>query len=376
MSSFPKRDNMIAKVRQLSFAFTALVLMISSQLSIAQTQDNYPDGVNEIQYKSAADDSMQPALFWAPKNATASTSGDDTQAKGGVPLLVALHTWSSNFQQAGSETVYARWCQAAGWAFVHPNFRGSNTQGNPEAMGSELAVEDIASAVEYAKSVANIDVDRVYCVGVSGGGHASLMMAARKPKIWAGVSAWCGISDIAAWHRQCNGSKFETYAKHIELTLGGPPDTKDREQDARSRSPISWLKADADLPTLDINHGINDGRAGSVPFSHSLNAWNACVAQTQRFPPAMIDAFYKNQAVPDAFTSKNLAQASPLFGKNTPVFQTTSDGVRLTIFQGGHEIVHNAALNWLAAQRRGAPAVWKTPVFISLDAANKQDSGR
>ncbi|MFO1440184.1 MAG: hypothetical protein U1F81_17820 [Verrucomicrobiaceae bacterium] len=40
----------------------------------------------------------------------------------------------------------------------------------------------------------------------------------------------------------------------------------------------------------------------------------------------------------------------------------------MTIFEGGHEIVHQAALNWLAKQRKGQPAVWEIKDFIPLAA--------
>ncbi|MSU34409.1 MAG: hypothetical protein EXS36_04740 [Pedosphaera sp.] len=42
------------------------------------------------------------------------------------PLLVGLHTWSSTYDSAGSDAVYADWCIRQGWHFIHPNFRGFN----------------------------------------------------------------------------------------------------------------------------------------------------------------------------------------------------------------------------------------------------------
>jgi hypothetical protein len=39
---------------------------------------------------------------------------------------------------------------------------------------------------------------------------------------------------------------------------------------------------------------------------------------------------------------------------------------RVTIFEGGHEIVHQAALNWLAKQRKGQPPVWEVKDFIPI----------
>ena len=43
------------------------------------------------------------------------------------------------------------------------------------------------------------------------------------------------------------------------------------------------------------------------------------------------------------------------FGIHAPIFRRASGNTRVTIFEGGHEIVHQAALNWLAKQRKGQP---------------------
>ena len=116
----------------------------------------WPDEVTEVRYLSAADDTRQPALFFAPKRAK--------PAPRLVPLLVGLHTWSGGFKQ-GMSTPYADWCVAKGWAFIHPHFRGPNR--TPQATGSDLAVADIVSAIEYAKRQADVDPDRVYLIGTS-----------------------------------------------------------------------------------------------------------------------------------------------------------------------------------------------------------------
>lgn len=324
----------------------------------------YPQGVLDIRYPSAADDSQQPALFWKPDD------GDDKTKR---PLLVALHTWSSDYLQAGGEAKYAEWCQLAGWVFIHPNFRGPNS--TPEALGSELAVADILSAVDYAKNNANIDESRIYCIGVSGGGHASLLMAGRAPELWAGVSAWCGISDIAAWHDQCSTSERKGYAKHIEKALGGAPDTPERRADAQQRSPLTWLPRAASV-NLDINHGVHDGRTGSVPFSHSLHAWNAVIEKTHpeaALSDQAIDAFYDSQESPDAAPA-----ADPLYPDvQQPVFRRSAGNTRITIFEGGHEILHDAALNWLAAQRKGQAANWQVERTHSMKVkASDKESGK
>ena len=348
--------------------FITILLCMLSSSAFAQIA-GYPEGVEEVTYLSSADQTEQPALFEIP-----------AKTEKPVPLLVALHTWSSDYKQAGGEAVYARWCQQMGWAFIHPNFRGKNN--TPDALGSDLAVGDITSAVEFAKAQTNIDPDRIYCIGVSGGGHASLLMAARAPEIWAGVSAWCGISDIAKWHQQCTDRpSFIRYAQHIEKVLGGAPGSSlEHSTAAKHRSPLTWLEV-AKQVNLDINHGINDGRpsrleddfnGGSVPFTHSLEAWNEIVPTSARFEPGMIQTWYETQKFPDTGIKPD-----PLYGDKQPQFQKINDNTRVTIFNGGHEIIHVAALNWLAAQRRGNPAAWsiEDPVELATE-DDESESGK
>lgn len=328
----------------------SVFLLLTSMFSVTSqsqtpTVKNYPPEIREIHYLSSADNSEQPALFFAPAD------------KGGErPLLVALHTWSGNHLQAGGESVYAKWCIDQGWAFIHPNFRGPNWR--PEAMGSDLAVADILSAVEYARNKTSIDGNRIYCVGVSGGGYASLLMAGRTPEIWAGVSAWAGIDDIAKWHNETKEAG-RGYWKNIEKALGGDPNSDQKlKAEADRRSPKNWL-TNAFKVNLDINHGINDGRTGSVPFSHSLHAFNQVLpaASPDRIPPEAIAKAWTT-GTPDPLPGSQSLD-DPLYGERPPVYRKTSGNTRVTLFQGGHEIVHLAALNWLAQQRKGEPANWK-----------------
>ncbi len=349
---------MTAGVLVSALALTMLA-MNSLRAEPNNTAKGYPEGVHEVRYPCPMDGSEQPALFWAP---------DPSEGGKPVPLLVALHTWSGNYLQTGGEVKYAEWCQQQGWVFIHPNFRGPNR--TPAALGSDLMVADIRAAVEWAKTQAPIDETRIYAIGVSGGGHATQLLAGRTPEIWAGISSWCGISDIAAWHRQTKEAGRGKYAKDIEGALGGPPDTPERRADAAHRSPLTWLENAKSVP-LDINHGINDGRSGSVPFTHSLEAWNAVVPADEQLAPETIDRFYEAREAP---TGIGEVEGDPLYGNRPPLFRLVHGNTRLTIFDGGHEIVHEAALNWLAAQRKGQPVNWDPPKIAELKAtdADKQ----
>jgi pimeloyl-ACP methyl ester carboxylesterase len=315
----------------------------------------WPADVREVRHQSSGDKTMQPALFWSPAGLTEKR-----------PLLVGLHTWSADYRQTGSSLPYLLWCKQQGWIFVHPNFRGPNR--TAVALGSDLAVADVASAVEYAKSQAPVDDRRIYLIGASGGGHMALLMAGRHPEIWAGVSAWCPIADVNAWHRECTENpRFGGYARHIESALGGPPDADPtRAASAAHRSPSKWLHRAKDVP-LDIGTGVHDGRTGSVPFRHTLQAFNAVAAPGDRLAPADIESYYATERLPAGWSP---AGADLLYGKKKPLFRWISGNTRVTIFEGGHEIVHVAGLNWLAQQRKGQPAVWdiKDPVQLKIPA--------
>jgi pimeloyl-ACP methyl ester carboxylesterase len=300
----------------------------------ADDEPLWPKQVKEITYLTSADSTMQPALFYAPRKTR--------QAR---PLLVALPTWSGDYKQKLS-VPYADWCIENRWVFIHPHFRAPNW--TEQATGSDLVVADIVSAVDHAKQNANVDPARIYLVGGSGGGYASLLMAGRAPDIWAGVSAWVPITDLTAWHRECTQAG-RRYAEHIVKSCGGPPGESDPvDRQYKTRSPITYLRNAVGLP-LDINAGIRDGHTGSVPISHALNAFNIVAAKNDRIAQADIEYFTNQAQVPPHL---KMQLTDPAYGPKTPLFRRQSGNARITIFDGGHEIIFNAALTWLSNQKK------------------------
>lgn len=309
----------------------AAALLTTSHIANAQEDDMK---LKEIRYLSSADGTKQPARFWAPETGKP------------VPLLVVLHTWSGGYRQDyhGDCVNHAI---RKGWVVILPHFRGPNN--NPKACGSELAVKDILSAVAYAKKVAKVDDTRIYLVGASGGGHAALLMAGRAPKTWAGVSAWVGISDLRAWHAECTVRNLG-YAGQIARACGGPPGASPKvDEEYRRRSPLAWLKNAKDVVPLDINAGILDGHKGSVPISQSLRAFNAVADVKARISDADITYMTEKAEIPPRL-KKEITDAS--YGRSVPLFRRASLKARITIFQGGHQIVHKAAMTWLEKQKK------------------------
>ena len=303
--------------------------------------------------KSTYDGTEQPLYFEAPAKAKSEP----------VPLIVGLHTWSSDIHSTGNYVPAREWAKSHGWAFVGPHFRGANN--HPEACGGEPAVQDIVDAVEYAKVHAKIDAKRIYIVGGSGGGHMTLLMAGRHPEIWAGCAAFCPISDVARWHADSlldHPGRGKGYAKMLELSCGGTP--ADKPEEYAKRSPLTHLAAarKAGVPVYIVT-GIHDGWVGSVPVGHAIRAFNALADESKRVSEADIAAIEETQEIPSTLRSDTLRDSFyGAHGKNKLLFRRTSANVRLSIFDGGHGGNYPAGLDFLSRQKKGTPADFTLPV--------------
>jgi len=241
--------------------------------------------VKEITVISSVDSSAEKSLFYSPSGQT-----------NAIPLLVGLHTWSADRNNQVNDML--PFCRERGWALLLPEFRGPNLTSNPratQACGAHPAKQDIIDALDRALKQNPIDEKNIFLLGGSGGGHMALMMAAYAPARFRAISAWCPITDLAAWH-----GENKSYAPHIEACCGGKPgDTPAVDREYRARSPLFQTAAMAKA-NLSVHHGRFDK---SVPYSHTIN----------------------------------LALALEKMGARNLFFE---------IFDGGHEIRHDAAFRW------------------------------
>ena len=292
----------------------------------------------KVTVKSTLDGQSQPVRYWIPESAT----------KEPTVLFVFLHSWSSDYKQAND-----KWLRAAieqGWIFLHPNFRGANR--TPQACGSKFARQDVLDAMDWAARKFRVDANRVYLCGVSGGGHMTMLMAGHHPERFSAASAWVGISDIASWYRfHTRDGQPTRYAKMILGCFTHPPGHSAAvDADYRDRSPLFHIHRATKLP-VDIFAGVNDGHTGSVPVRHSLDPFNR-IAKAHGNPriseaeiqQLTIDRRLKNPGPTDRGRDPDLNRAILL--------RRTSGPSRVTIFDGGHESVPAAAINWLKAHRR------------------------
>lgn len=181
----------------------------------------------------------------------------------------------------------------------------------------------------------------------------ALMVALKHSDVFAAVSAWAPITDLATWHAETTerGRSVEQhaqYAKDMEAAFGGPPTNPAAALLYRERSPLFRPTAPLRAVKLDLNAGITDGHHGIVPIQHSLRMFDAIVsAPEDRLSSEITEALMENRK--DALPR---AEPDPTYGEKRVLFRRTVGNTRLTIFDGDHELLPNAALSWLEKQSR------------------------
>ena len=175
---------------------------------------------------------------------------------------------------------------------------------------------------------------------------AALLAASYYPELWTAVSAWSSIADLAAWYKE-GVERSTNYPEMIRLSCNGSPgESVAIDQEYSIRSPLTHLKK-AKGVNLDINAGIHDGHEGSVPVSHSLLAFNEVANSSDIFSDEQINYFVLKESVPPELITEINDES---YGEKKPLYRRQSGNTRVTIFDGGHEIIFEAALQWLSDQ--------------------------
>lgn len=307
------------------------ILLTAAGLSAGPTtNDPEPE---RIEVTSSIDGSIQRSNLFRPP-------GHDSKVP--APLAVLLHTWSFDLDQR--HPTVEREAAARGWLLLSPNFRGRND--HPEACGSALAQQDVLDAVAWVRQHHAVDSRRIYVLGMSGGGHMTLVMAARAPELWAAASAWVGIADLARYH---NDHASDEYGAMTRQCLGGPPGASAAiDAEYRVRSPMTRL-ADAAAVPIDIAAGRRDP---DVAFTQSILAFNT-LAEAQG-APRVTDGEIAALAgpgpgLPDPAVTDTAAD--PAFARAIYLRRRAGPS-RLTIFEGVHEWIPAVAVAWLADHQK------------------------
>jgi hypothetical protein len=241
------------------------------------------------------------------------------------PLVVSLHTWSGDYSQ---QDPLAQEFKKLNWSYIHPDFRGANN--SYEACLSKAALTDIDDAIGYAIRNFNVDRERIFVVGVSGGGYASVGHFFRTNHRVKLHMAWVPIVDLEAWYRQ-SIRKNQRYANDIVrcTSKNGSVDL----EEMRRRSPIHWDLPEFKHKGLSLYAGIDDGHTGSVPISHAIQMFNK-IALSLDDPSTLVST---SDAL--GLLSRSVAPSNSKVGGRSVFFHRTAAPVALTIFDGGHEML-------------------------------------
>jgi pimeloyl-ACP methyl ester carboxylesterase len=297
-------------------------------------QESVP-GIQDVLITSTGDGTDQPALWLAPE-------GDQVR-----PLLVILHSSSSEYQQHAG-IPYAMFADENGWAVIAPQFRGVND--HPEALGSDLAVQDVVDAIDFAVAQGGVDANRVYTVGYSGGGTMSLLLAGRHPDKVTAVAAWGPPSDLIAFYVQ-SAQAGRHYAPDIEAACGGDPTAADSEAQASclQRSPVTYLNTarEEGVPVF-MGHGLHDSLLSP---SHSAVAFNQLADPADQLSPEHMDQIAQG-ILPEDLPEPISTESYFGDGDPAPVLARQSAAVWLVIFDADHEMVYQPTMRWFATDPR------------------------
>ena len=266
------------------------------------------------------------------------------------PLVVQLHSWSysaDDLQTIGLDTI----SENKDYNYIFPNFRGVNN--HPKACCSEFVIADIDEAIDWALKNMNVDRSRIYVIGYSGGGYATLAMYQKSRHKIRAFSAWASISDLVAWYGQSVERKNK-YANEIIRCIGANNSFDSIK--ASERSPIDWetpIKK-RKKSTIQIFSGIHDGYSANapVPISHSINFYNKLLSDfnekdTSKFVNRYaLNAMIKTQSIPSSNPNNKI-------GNRVIHYQKSTKKIMLTIFEGGHDMLSKQALEYIE-QKHGS----------------------
>ncbi|TCR66934.1 prolyl oligopeptidase family serine peptidase [Rhizobium sp. BK376] len=182
-------------------------------------------------------------------------------------IILYLHSWTADMTQI--ETPFASdLLNIQNAIFVAPNFNGPNN--TPAALGSQDTSDRINTVIEEIRYKTNLT--RVYLVGTSGGGMASLLLLGRYPNLVYRASIWSPCYDLAtAYGETADPSLKADMIAAIGSAPTGPDDPR-----YLGRSPRSVLQNfNGSTTKVIINVGTKDT---TFPKHNGYDAMNAMLA--------------------------------------------------------------------------------------------------
>lgn len=287
---------------------------------------------NIVEIKSPQDGDVQKAYFYNSKSNTPK------------PLIVSLHSWSANYTQPDTLALLSKENDIN---YIHPNFRGENW--NKNACCSNLVISDIDAAIDYAISHAAVDTTKIYVIGRSGGGYATLSMFMKSRHKIKKFSAWVPLTDLVTWYNETRARKFR-YADDILTCTHSTNGVLDLKV-AWEKSPMYWPTPIEKLndSRIEIFTGVYDGLTDSnpIPITQAINFYNKLLTDVKESDSS------KYVSSSETLRLLQLKRPTVDFGQigGRDIWLTKeSHHIRLTLFTGEHEMLHRFAFDNLTKE--------------------------
>lgn len=101
--------------------------------------------------------------------------------------------------------------------------------------------------------------------------------------------------------------------------------------------------------SIDLNAGIYDGHKGPVSLRHTLKTFDELTGNKAGFTREETESLVDRATIPPSLLSEGVQDAE--YEDKKVLIRRQFRLIRLTIFNGEHEIIHGAGLHWLEYQQ-------------------------
>jgi len=190
---------------------------------------------------------------------------DGPAPKGGFPTVIRMHGGPES-QTRPSFNAINQFIVKNGFALALPNIRGSRGYGRAfldmDNQEKRLdAIRDVKGVVQDLEKRSSINTDKLFIMGGSYGGYATLLTLVTYPKLWRGGISTVGISSLetffqrtAPWRRKLRYKEYGNYETQRALLKRISP----INHAEKIRCPVFFI------------HGENDER---VPVAEAINMY-------------------------------------------------------------------------------------------------------
>jgi|GEM_PF-7082846 len=254
----------------------------------------------------------------------------------GKALVVSGHSWGGSNDNYNDPIGLANKFNRYPANHIIAEYRGPNA--TPDSAGSRKARRDIMDARDWGMD--NLDIDGpILFNGVSGAGHAGLMVASEYDRAFDFYQITVPVVDIIAWYKQMDKPNIITspailnvapqLQAYIRNVCGGDPLVNGpAKRTCKRRSPIHNIGPHIKAQ-IDWHVGIADQ---VIPATQSLRGFNKLVGE-EVFSKRVIKYVLKNKDLPNRMKLDN-----PLYCTNSEVviYKKRIGNKRIIVHTGGH----------------------------------------